>query len=118
MSEPIRRGDLFMVNWTPGRGSEQMGERPALIVQNDPFNVNSRFPNTVVATVSKSGRDVPTHVPVARTDENGLWEDLSYVKCEQIMTISKERLGRRLGRITTEEIKQVSMALKRVLALL
>ena len=112
-----RLGDIVMVNWTPGRGSEQTGERPAVIVQNDAFNANDRYPNTVVVTVSKTGRDIPTHVQVPQSPENGLWEVLSYVKCEQLLTISKDRLGRRLGRLTDNQAAQVAAALKRVLSL-
>ena len=106
-----------MVNWTPGRGSEQTGERPAVIVQNDNFNTNDRYPNTVVVTVSKTGRDVPTHVQVPQSPGNGLWEPLSYVKCEQLLTISKDRLGRRLGRLTEAQTEQIAAALRRVLSL-
>ena len=49
-----------------------------------------------------------------QSGENGLWEPLSYVKCEQIMTISKARLGRRLGRLTNDQAAQVAAAMKRV----
>ena len=110
----IRLGDIFLVDWTPGRGSEQTGERPAVIVQTDAFNSNQNYPNTVVVTVSKTGRDIPTHVQVPQSDDNGLWEPLSYVKCEQLMTISKARLGRRLGRLTVSQVSQVGAAIKRV----
>ena len=116
-SPEIRMGDLFMVDWSPGRGSEQTGVRPALVVQNNAFNSNAGFPNTFVVTVSEHGRDVPTHVPIPQSEENGLWKPLSYVKCEQLFTISKARLGKRLGKITPEELAGVSRALKRVLSL-
>ena len=85
-------------------------------MQNDSFNSNPNFPNTVVVAVSKSGRTIPTHVFVPVTPENGLWEP-SYVKCEQIQTITKERLGRCLGHLTDAETAQVAVALKRVLNL-
>lgn len=114
---PIRLGDIFMVDWSPGRGSEQTGERPAVIVQNDGFNTNERYPLTIVVAVTTKGRELPNIVPVPKTAENGLWEVVSYVKCEQIQTISKDRLGRRLGRLTDEEIRKVGTALKRVLSL-
>src|SRR5882672_3425518 len=63
----IRFGDLYMVDWSPGRGSEQTGTRPAVIVQNNPFNSNHRYPNTIAVTVSISGRDVPTHVHIPKS---------------------------------------------------
>lgn len=113
----LRMGDIFIVNWNPGRGSEQTGERPALIVQNNAFNANANYPNTIVVTISKSGRDLPTHVKLPQTAENGLWEPLSYVKCEQLLTISKSRLIRKLGSITPEQLADVSRALKRLLSL-
>lgn len=113
---PIRLGDIFLVDWTPGRGSEQTGERPAVIVQTNAFNSNDNYPNTVIVTVSKTGRAIPTHVQVPQSDENGLWEPVSYIKCEQLMTISKARLGRQLGRITEDQVAQVAAAIKRVLS--
>lgn len=56
------RGELWWVDWSPGRGSEQTGHRAALIVQTDPANHNPRYPNTIVATISRQGRggDRPT----------------------------------------------------------
>src|SRR5438105_2382110 len=100
----IRQGSLFMVDWSPGRGSEQSGTPPAVIVQNNAFNANPRYPNTIVATVSEHGREIPTHVQIPQSEENGLWKPFSYVKCEQLFTISKTRLGKKLGSITPEEL--------------
>src|SRR5579862_7740433 len=92
------RGQIYWVDWNPARGSEQAGRRPALVVQNDPFNRNTRYPNTIVVAVSTRGRDVPVHVMLEPTVENGLRER-SYVKCEQVMTISKDRLEERIGTV-------------------
>ncbi len=111
----IKRGDIFIVDWSRGRGSEQAGERPSVIVQTDLFNRNPNYPNTVVVAVSKSGRDVSSHVKIVQTAENGLWEPFSYVKCEQMVTISKGRLKIRIGQLTPEQIDRVTLAIKRVL---
>ena len=113
----ILMGDIFMLDWSPGRGSEQIGMRPALIVQNNALNSNPRYPNAIVVTVSKHGRPVPTHVEIPQNAENGLWEPLSYAKCEQLFTVDKVRLQRKVGKITTEQLAVVSRALKRVLGL-
>ena len=113
-NQAIKLGDIFLVDWTPGRGSEQTGERPAVVVQTDAFNSNESYPNTVVVTLSKTGRNIPTHVQIPQSDDNGLWELISYVKCEQLMTISKTRLGRRLGRLTESQMSEVAGAIKRV----
>ena len=110
----ISRGELWWVDWSPGRGSEQGGRRPALVVQTEAANRNPRYPNVIVAAVSTKGRDLPFHLRLEPSAENGLAE-VSFVKCEQIFTVSKERLERRLGRITDSELEAVERALRMVL---
>lgn len=107
-----------MVDWSPGRGSEQTGVRPAVIVQNNAYNANPSYPNTIVVTVSKRGRPVPTHVEIPKSADNGLREPLSYAKCEQLYTVDKARLVRKLGKVNPEQLAAISRALKRVLSLL
>ncbi|WP_376796494.1 type II toxin-antitoxin system PemK/MazF family toxin [Thermogemmatispora sp.] len=112
-----RRGEIWDVNWSPGRGAEQQGVRPALIIQNDRGNASSTYPLTIVASMSRTERELPLHVRIAPTPENGL-TDFTDVKCEQIMTIEKSRLIRKRGSITKEELARVDMALKISLDLL
>lgn len=112
----VSRGDLWWVDWSPGRGSEQIGRRPALIVQTDAANRNPRYPNTIVVTVSTKGRDAPFHIPLGATEESGL-SSPSFAKCEQVLTISKERLESRLGNVSEDELAQVEAALRLVLDL-
>jgi mRNA interferase MazF len=69
-----------------------------VVIQTDAANSNPLYPNTIVLTVSTKGRAVPFHVPVEPSKENGLKEK-SFVKCEQVLTISKDRLLRRIGHI-------------------
>src|ERR1700724_952646 len=106
-----RRGEIWDVNWSPGRGAEQQGTRPALIIQNDRGNASPSYPLTIVASMSRTERELPLHVRIAPTEENGL-TDYTDVKCEQLMTIEKSRLIRHRGSITGEEMARVDMALK------
>lgn len=110
------RGELWWVDWSPGRGSEQAGRRPALVVQTDAANRNPRYPNVIVAAVSTRGRDLPFHIRLEPSPENGLTE-VSFVKCEQVFTVSKERLEGRLGRVSDEQLAAVGGALSMVLDL-
>jgi mRNA interferase MazF len=112
-----RRGEIWDVNWSPGRGAEQKGTRPALIIQNDRGNTSPSYPLTIVASMSRTERELPLHVRIAPSEENGL-TDFTDVKCEQVMTIEKSRLIRRRGVITTEELSKVDVALKLSLNLL
>src|SRR5256714_9385801 len=112
-----RRGEIWDVNWSPGRGAEQQGMRPALISQNDRGNASLSYPLTIVASMSRTERELPLHVRIAPSEENGL-SDFTDVKCEQIMTIEKSRLIRRRGSINSEELSRVDVALKLSLSLL
>src|ERR1700724_103794 len=112
-----RRGEIWDVNWSPGRGAEQQGTHPALIIQNDRGNASPSYPLTIVASMSRTERELPLHVRIAPTEENGL-TDYTDVKCEQIMTIEKSRLMRRRGSSTGEENTRVDAALKLSLNLL
>ena len=111
--DDIRRGELYWLDWTPGRGSEQTGIRPALIIQANAGNSNPRYNLTIVATVSTKGKShIPTHVAITPSPENGLSE-VSYIKGEQIMTVDKSRLRSRMGMITADEMISVETAIKK-----
>ena len=112
-----RRGEIYWVDWSPARGSEQAGKRPALVVQNDAGNASPTYPNTIVATISTKGRAIPLHVRLRASRRTGLTET-SFVKCEQILTISKERLSAApVGHLDARELREVDVALRLSLAL-
>jgi len=106
-----RRGEIWYVDFDPARGSQQAGRRPALVLQNDAGNASVGYPNTIVLAISAKGRDAPFHVKIEPSRENGLRE-MSVVKCEQILTISKTRLlGIPLGRVGRPDLKRIDVAL-------
>jgi len=113
MKDFPRRGDVWLVNWNPAKGSEQAGRRPALVVQNDIGN--QKAPTTIVAAISSTVREYPMNVKV-KPPEGGL-ERLSIVKTSQILTISKKRLGKPLGRLSQNRMDEVDRAIKLSLSL-
>jgi mRNA interferase MazF len=116
MTTDISRGEIWWLDWSPGRGSEQVGRRPGLVVQSDVANHNPRYHNLIVVAVSSKGSNVPFHIALAASEQSGLAIP-SYAKCEQLMTTSKDRLERRLGRVTEDELTAVDAALRLVLDL-
>lgn len=106
-----RRGEIWDVNWSPGRGAEQQGTRPALVIQNDRGNASTSYPLTIVASMSRTERELPLHVRIVPTPENGL-TNATDVKCEQVMTIEKSRLLRKRGSISSDELARVDHALR------
>ncbi len=106
-----RRGEIWYADFSPARGSEQAGKRPALVIQNDAGNTNPCYPNTIVLAMSTKGKRVPFHVRIDPAKSNGLRET-TFVKCEQILTISKTRLAGKgpLGRVSAGQFRQVEAA--------
>ena len=113
MNKP-KRGEIWFIDWSPSRGSEQSGVRPSLVLQTDKGNSNDNYPNTIVVTISTKGRQIPFHVELKPNSINGL-SSISYIKCEQILTVSKERLTKKIGKISIKEIEKVEEAVKLVL---
>ncbi len=110
----ISRGDIYLVSFDPARGSEQRGVRPALIIQNDRGNELSA--KTIVAAMSaRQGRPYPFRVEVS-SRESGLSEH-SEVLLDQILTITQERLGRKVGQLSPHVMEQVDRALHHSLGL-
>lgn len=110
----IERGEIRYVDWSPGRGSEQRGERPALVIQNDLANRHATYSNTIVLALTTTVRNIPQHLKLEPTEENGLTA-ISEVMCEQVFTVDKQRLGRRLGRVTPAQMAEIEAKLRRVL---
>jgi mRNA interferase MazF len=97
-----------MVNFSPSRGSEQRGVRPALVIQNDVGNQYAA--TTIVAAITSTIKPYPVTVTMKRGD-GGLPQP-SMVNLAQILTFDKSRLQRRLGTLPPELIDKVNAAIK------
>ena len=113
MNNHPKRGEIWLVNWNPTRGSEQAGTRPALIIQNDIGNINAA--TTIVAAISSSVKVYPMNV-VIEPKESRL-KETSIVNTSQLLTVSKLRLEKRLGMLNQEKMEEVNKALKLSLGL-
>lgn len=103
-----RRGEVWMVNFSSSRGSEQRGTRPALVIQNDVGNQYAA--TTIIAAITSTIKIYPVTVPLKR-GEGGLKRP-SMVNLAQILTIDKSRLRRRVGTLPPELIEMVNTASK------
>src|SRR5436190_6275381 len=94
----VRRGEIWLADLDPTRGSEQAGTRPVLIFQNNSIN---RFTNTFLAiplTTNLRRASLPTCVLLSE-GEGGLVKD-SVALCHQLRVLDKSRLMRRLGSVS------------------
>ena len=104
------RGDIYYAIMEPHIGSEQGGERPVVVLQNDKGNKHS--PTIIIATLtSRVDRKprLPTHVLLDQTP--GL-KVLSIVQLEQIFTIDKRRIQWFAGQASSEDMDRIEAALK------
>ena len=102
------RGEVYFANLSPVIGSEQGGERPVLIIQNNTGNKHS--PTVIVAaiTATLTKPQLPTHVMV---DSRYGMEKNSIILLEQIRTIDKTRLQNRKTIFDDKIMKKVNRAL-------
>jgi mRNA interferase MazF len=108
----ILRGELYWADLSPTRGHEQAGERPVLVISHDIFNERS---GTVIA-LPLTSQPQRAGLPLALKVESVKLPKPSWLKISQIRTISTERLGRRLGRMSPEELLQVIEGLLEIVA--
>jgi mRNA interferase MazF len=111
--EPLR-GEVWDLNLDPTTGHEQAGTRPALILSEDIFN-EGPADMVVVAPITRTQRKIRWHVPVA-PPEGGLVSE-SFVQCENVRSVSKQRLKRRRGRVSPPVMQQVEDRLRILLGL-
>ncbi len=119
---PVRRGEIYWVEFDPVKGSEQGGLRPALVVQNDVGNEHS--PTTVVAAITRTVPPRPYPFVVTIAPEDSGLSYVSAVNCAQLATIQQDgstsrlRPARRgdeirpLGRLSRTKLSEVDAALK------
>ncbi|MFZ3054391.1 MAG: type II toxin-antitoxin system PemK/MazF family toxin [Minisyncoccales bacterium] len=105
----VKRGEVYVVNFDPVIGSEINKSRPALVLQNNIANHYS--PVTIVAAISSSFDDCiyPTEVLI-NSPEGGLSEN-SVVLLNQIRSIDKRRIIKRLGVLNSKTMENVDKAI-------
>lgn len=103
-----------MVDLNPTRGREQQGMRPALVLSVDKFN-HGPADLVIVVPMTTTKRPIPTHVLVP-AGEAGLSAD-SYIKCEDLRSISKDRLERYMGDVTYPRVESVERYVRVLLGL-
>lgn len=106
----MKRGDVYLADLSPVKGSEQGGKRPVVIIQNDVGNKHS--PTVIIAAITAkiNKARIPTHVEIGRSNHQ-LDKD-SVILLEQIRTIDKNRLIEKLTVLSSEKMNEVDNALE------
>jgi mRNA interferase MazF len=107
----ILRGDILWANLDPTRGHEQTGSRPVLVLSQNIFNDRS---GTVIAMALTSQRPSAGFPLTLELGDRRLPKK-SWVKISQIRTLSVQRLGKKLGKATAEELEHIVEGLNEII---
>lgn len=108
MADFPRRGQIYWVDFSPARGSEQDGRRPAVIVSNDVANQHGSVVTVVPITSAPQKKKYPQNVPLP---ENQPLPQAGTVYCGQVRTIAKQRLETIRGELSKSQLREVERAL-------
>jgi mRNA interferase MazF len=106
----VLRGEIRWADLNPTRGREQAGLRPVLVLSQDVFNDRS---GTVIA-VALTSQPQRAGFPLTLELEGVRLPKRSWVKISQIRTLAVERLGKRLGRASAEQLARVVEGLNEI----
>jgi len=104
----VKRFDVFLINLDPTMGSEIQKTRPCLVISPDEMNRHIR--TVIVAPMTTAGKDYPTRVPCKFKRKKGR------IVLDQIRTIDKARLLKKLGSIDSDTQVEVISVLQRLFA--
>ncbi len=107
----ILRGDIIWADLNPTIGHEQSGRRPVLILSSDVFNDRS---GTVIA-VAITSQEPRAGFPLTLSLESEKMPKRSWVKINQIRTLSIQRMGERITRISPENLARVVAGLNEII---
>jgi mRNA interferase MazF len=113
---PPRRGDVYLVNFDPSVGSEIKKTRPALVIQNDTANRYS--PITIVAALTSRFDEKLYPTEVLLTPPEGGLQVKSVALLNQIRSVDRRRLVKRLGRLKPATLNRIDRALRISLGLM
>ena len=103
-TEDVRRGDVFLVSLDPARGGEIQKTRPCVVVS--PDELNSYLRTFIVAPLTTGGHPYPFRVSCRFEGRSG------YVVIDQIRTVDRERLVRRLGKLSPSTVGRILVILQ------
>jgi mRNA interferase MazF len=109
-----RRGEVWLLDFGEPVGREQSGRRPAVVISADSLN-ESRAGIVVVIPLTTTYRGLPSHIEIDRGG-SGL-DEVSYAKCEDVKSVSEQRLIGRLGVVGDEVMFRLARTLRFLLDL-
>ena len=112
----IRKGSIYWVDFSPGKGSEPMGGRPGLVVQNDLLN-DSKLNTVIVVAITSTLKfgELPGNVILRKGEAN--LPKRSVVNMTQTKTVNKSSLKEKIGSLTKNRMAEVHEGMKLIMGI-
>lgn len=104
----MRQGEIYWVKLNPTIGREQGGKRPCVIISGNSMNIKTEL--LIICPISSQVKFYPGSILIEKSNINNLKSD-SEVLIFQIKTISKDRVSKKIGKITDDQLNQVFQGL-------
>ena len=110
----IRKGSIYWVDFSPGKGSEPIGRRPGLVVQNDLLN-DSKLNTVIVVAITSTLKfgELPGNIILQKGEAN--LPKRSVVNLTQIKTVDKHSLKEKIGSLTQKRLADVYEGMKLIM---
>ena len=106
--EAVHRGEVFLTSLNPARGGEIRKTRPCVVVSPDELNAHVR--TFIVAPLTTGGHPYPFRIPCRFGGRAG------HVVLDQVRTVDRERLVRRMGKLAPQALQQALSVLQEMFA--
>jgi mRNA interferase MazF len=108
----MKQGDIYIANLNPSRGSEQRGQRPVVVVSGNAMN--DHFGVVIVMPLSTKIKKYAGCILLKRDKINNLKQD-SEVITFQLRSVSKDRLTKKMGNISADQLHELKKKLLEIL---
>ena len=107
----IRKGSIYWVDFSPGKGSEPMGQRPGVVIQSDAIN-DSKINTVIMLAITSTLRygELPGNVTLRKGEAN--MPKRCVINISQIKSVDKNSIREKIGTLTKEKLEKVEEGLK------
>jgi len=107
----IRKGSIYWVDFSPGKGSEPMGRRPGLVIQNNAIN-DSKINTVVMLAITSTLKygDLPGNVILRKGEAN--MPKRCVINVSQVKSVDKKSIEEKIGTLTAGKMEKVEDGLR------
>jgi mRNA interferase MazF len=111
----IRRGSIYWVDFSPGKGSEPLGRRPGLVIQNDVLN-DSKLNTVIMLAITSTMKfgELPGNVVLRKGEAN--MPKRCVINVTQIKSVDKKSITEKIGSLSKNRMGEVEAGMRLVMS--